>query len=83
MTMRVAGAPAQTITSERAAALVTSSMRLDYGVALCQPNKFDEALAARADPPSDVKIRTCLTMTPRASIGTGPPASADSAGHVA
>src|ERR1700738_2631532 len=69
MTMRVADAPPRTITSEQAAGLVTSGMWLDYGVALCQPDKFDEALAARADPPSDVKIRTCLTMTPRATIG--------------
>jgi acyl-CoA hydrolase/enoyl-CoA hydratase/carnithine racemase len=72
MTMRVAGAPARTITSEQAAGLVTSGMWLDYGVALCQPNKFDEALAARADRPSDVKIRTCLTMTPRATIDGDP-----------
>ena len=68
MRMRTAGAPAQAITSEQAAGLVLSGMWLDYGVALAQPDKFDEALATRADPPSDVKIRTCLTMTPRATI---------------
>jgi acyl-CoA hydrolase/enoyl-CoA hydratase/carnithine racemase len=68
MRTRTAGAPARAITSEQAAGLVSSGMWLDYGVALGQPDKFDEALAARADPPSDVKIRTCLTMTPRATI---------------
>ena len=74
MAMRPAGALAQTITSEQAAGLVTSGMWLDYGVALCQPDKFDAALAARADAPSDVKIRTCLTMTPRATIESDPDA---------
>lgn len=74
MTMRLAGAPAQAITSEQAAGLVTSGMWLDYGVGLCQPNKFDEALAARSDRPSDVKIRACLTMTPRATIESDPDA---------
>jgi acyl-CoA hydrolase/enoyl-CoA hydratase/carnithine racemase len=68
MRTRTAGAPARVITSEQAAGLVSSGMWLDYGVALGQPEKFDEALARRADPPSDVKIRTCLTMTPRATI---------------
>jgi acyl-CoA hydrolase/enoyl-CoA hydratase/carnithine racemase len=72
MRMRLAGAPPQAISSEQAAALVTSGMWLDYGVALCQPDKFDHALAARADRPSDVKIRTCLTMTPRATIESDP-----------
>lgn len=72
MTVRVARAPAQTISSEQAAALVTSGTWLDYGVALCQPAKFDEALAARADRPCDVKIRACLTMGPRSTIESDP-----------
>jgi hypothetical protein len=72
MAMRVAPVPAQTITSEQAAGLVTSVMWLGYGVALGQPDEFDKALATRADRPSDVKIRTCLTMTPRATIDSDP-----------
>lgn len=72
MRMRTAGAPAKNITSEQAAGLVTSGMWLDYGVALCQPEQFDAALGARADRPLDVKIRTCLTMTPRSTIESDP-----------
>jgi len=46
-TIRVAGAPAQTISAQQAAGLVRSGMWLDYGVSLCQPDVFDAALAAR------------------------------------
>ena len=44
---RVAAAPAQTISPERAASFVASDMWLDYGTGLCQPDRFDRALAAR------------------------------------
>jgi len=43
-------------------------MWLDYGVALCQPDAFDRALAARKDRLENVKIRSCLTMRPRAVL---------------
>jgi hypothetical protein len=35
-------------------------MWLDYGVALCQPDVFDQALAARVHELQKVKIRYCL-----------------------
>ncbi|MGC1461863.1 MAG: acetyl-CoA hydrolase/transferase C-terminal domain-containing protein [Terracidiphilus sp.] len=66
MSNRIACAPAQTISSEQAAAFVRSGMWLDYGAALCQPDVFDKALAARGESLEDVKIRSCLSMRPRA-----------------
>jgi acyl-CoA hydrolase/enoyl-CoA hydratase/carnithine racemase len=72
MTMRIAAAPARTITSERAAGFVAPGMWLDYGVALCQPDRFDTALAARRSELQDVKIRSCLTMVPRATFEADP-----------
>jgi len=47
-------------------------MWLDYGAALCQPDAFDKALASRRDELRDVKIRSCLTMTPRAVVEADP-----------
>ena len=74
MTIRVAGtaAPAQTISAERAASFVKSGMWLDYGVALCQPDVFDKALADRIRELSNVKIRSCLTVKPRAVLEADP-----------
>jgi acyl-CoA hydrolase len=74
MTIRVAGtaAPAQTISAERAASFVKSGMWLDYGVALCQPDVFDHALADRIRELSNVKIRSCLTVKPRAVLEADP-----------
>ena len=69
---RVAAAPAQTISPERAASFVTSGMWLDYGTGLCQPDRFDRALAARVHEVSNVKIRHCLTMRPRAVLDADP-----------
>ena len=66
MPSRRASAPAQAISAEQAAGFVRSGMWIDYGVALCQPDVFDEALAARRDELKNVKIRSCLTMRPRA-----------------
>ncbi len=57
-----------TISPEEAAGLVKSGMWLDYGAALCQPDAFDKALAARKDELTNVKIRSCLSMRPRAVI---------------
>jgi acyl-CoA hydrolase len=71
-TIRVAGASARTITAEHAAGLVRSGMWLDYGVSLCQPDVFDAALAARKDELKNVKIRSCLTMRPRAVLEADP-----------
>jgi acyl-CoA hydrolase len=47
-------------------------MWLDYGVALCQPDVFDKALAARKAGLENVKIRSCLTMRPRAVLEEDP-----------
>jgi acyl-CoA hydrolase len=69
---RVAAAPAQTISAERAASFVASDMWLDYGAGLCQPDRFDAALAARVRDVSNVKIRHCLTMRPRAVLDADP-----------
>jgi acyl-CoA hydrolase len=72
MMMRTAKAPAKTITAAEAAGLVRSGMWLDYGVALGQPEVFDAALAARAAELSDVKVRSCLSLTPRAFVRADP-----------
>jgi len=47
-------------------------MWLDYGVALCQPDVFDKSLAARRDELENVKIRSCLSMKPRAVVEEDP-----------
>jgi acyl-CoA hydrolase len=72
MPMRVARVRAQTIPNEEATELVKSGMWLDYGVGLGQPDVFDRALAKRKDALRNVKIRSCLTMKPRAVIEEDP-----------
>ena len=72
MALRMAKAPARSIASSEAAGLVSSGMWLDYGVSLCQPDVFDTALAARKDALENVKIRSCLSMRPRAVLETDP-----------
>ncbi len=61
-----------TVSPEEAAGLVKSGMWLDYGAALCQPDIFDKALAARKDELTNVKIRSCLSMRPRAVLEEDP-----------
>ena len=63
---RVAVAPAKHISADEAAGFVKSGMWLDYGTGLCQPDVFDRALAARITGLTNVKLRHCLTMRPRA-----------------
>ena len=63
---------AETISAEEAAWHVQSGMWLDYGSALCQPDVFDKALAARKNELANVKIRSCLSMRPRAVIEADP-----------
>jgi len=64
--------PSQTkaigISAEQAAALVRSGMWLDYGLSHGQPDVFDSALAKRLKDLSDVKIRSCVTVKPRATL---------------
>ena len=62
----------ETISPENAAALVTSGMWLDYGGSHCQPDVFDKALAARKHELENVKIRSCLSLRPRAVIEEDP-----------
>lgn len=69
---RKALAPARIISGAEAAGFVKSGMWLDYGVALCQPDLFDKALAARKDQLKNVKIRSCLSMRPRAVVEEDP-----------
>jgi acyl-CoA hydrolase len=69
---RVAAARARMITAEQAAGLVRSSTWLDYGAVLCQPDVFDQALAARKDELTNVKIRSCISTKPRAVLEADP-----------
>jgi acyl-CoA hydrolase len=66
MQKRVAAAQARRITAEDAAAMVQPGMWIDYGASFNQPDVFDRALAARKDELSQIKIRGCLTVKPRA-----------------
>jgi acyl-CoA hydrolase len=66
------GKPTAAINAEQAAGLVRSGMWLDYGVGLCQPDAFDKALGGRCDGLHNVKIRSCLSMRPRAVIEEDP-----------
>ena len=72
MPKRISSAPAQTISCEKAASFVKSGMWLDYGVGLAQPDVFDKALANRKVTLENVKIRSCLTMRPRAVVECDP-----------
>jgi len=63
---------AQRISAEDAAALVQPGMWLDYGAGLGQPDAFDEALARRLGPLTNVRIRACLTTRPRAVLEADP-----------
>src|SRR3954447_8591082 len=72
MAPRTASDPARFISVREAAGFVKSGMWLDYGMALCQPDAFDKALAARKDELENVKIRSCLTMKPRAVVESDP-----------
>jgi acyl-CoA hydrolase len=72
MKKRVAVAPATSISADEAAGFVRSDMWLDYGTGLCQPDVFDRALAARVHELTNVKIRHCLTMRPRAVLAADP-----------
>jgi acyl-CoA hydrolase len=65
----------QRITAEEAAGLVRSGMWLDYGATFSQPDVFDAALAKRRDALHDIRIRSCLTMRPRAVLEEDPEGS--------
>ena len=60
------------ISAEGAAALVRSGDWVDYGGNISQPDLFDRALAARVSELCDVKVRTCLSLRPRAIVAADP-----------
>jgi acyl-CoA hydrolase len=62
----------KTISAEAAAALVRSGDWVDYGTNVGQPDLFDRALGARAQELRGVKIRSCLTLRPRAVLEADP-----------
>jgi acyl-CoA hydrolase len=63
---------AKTISADDAAALVQSGQWIDYACCLSQPELFDQALARRAAALRDVRIRACMTLTPRAVLEADP-----------
>jgi acyl-CoA hydrolase len=72
MQLRAPSKHARHISATEAASLVRSGDWLDYGVSLCQPDVFDQALADRKAELQDVKIRSCLTIRPRAVLEVDP-----------
>ncbi len=63
---------AEHISAVDAAGLVKSGDWVDYGITLSQPDVFDNALAARKSELSNVKIRSCISMKPRAVLEVDP-----------
>jgi acyl-CoA hydrolase len=63
---------AKRISADEAATLVKPGMWLDYGASIGQPDTFDEALARRLGPLTDVRIRSVLTTRPRAVLEADP-----------
>lgn len=63
---------ARHISADEAAGLVRSNDWVDYGSTLCQPDVFDRALAARKEDLRGVKIRSTISMRPRAVLEADP-----------
>ncbi len=63
---------ARRVRAEEAAALVTSGDWVDYGFGMGQPDLFDRALAERKADLAGVKIRSALTLKPRAVLDADP-----------
>src|SRR3954451_19427541 len=72
MRLNTAGKEPREISAAEAATLVRSGDWLDYGVTLLQPDVFDRALATRKSELRDVKIRSCISMRPRAVVEVDP-----------
>jgi acyl-CoA hydrolase len=68
----MAGKTPKTISAGEAAALVRSGDWVDYGLNTGQPDLFDRALAARAPELRNVKIRSGLSLRPRAVVEADP-----------
>ncbi len=63
---------ARAVTADEAAAEVKSGDWIDYGFGLSQPDRFDQALARRLPEVVDVRVRSALTMSPRATFDADP-----------
>ena len=63
---------ARRVSAQVAAGHVNSDDWVDYGFGLGQPDAFDRALAARASELRQVKIRSALTVRPRAVLDADP-----------
>lgn len=63
---------AAAVSAARAAELVESDHWVDYGFGLAQPDAFDRALSTRAAELTRVKIRSALTLRPRAVLDADP-----------
>jgi len=63
---------ARAISAAEAAALVRCGNWLDYGTGLGQPDVFDKALALRTAELRDIRVRSGLTMRPRAILDADP-----------
>lgn len=72
MDRRITRSPARIITASEAAGFVQSGMWLDYGGSISQPDVFDEALAERRDSLQNVKIRSTMSLKPRAVLEKDP-----------
>ena len=72
MRMRRGGKKAEHISPETAARLVKSGDWVEYGTTFNQPDVFDAALAARTSELKDVKIRSGISMKPRAVLEADP-----------
>ena len=72
MGTRIAAAPARTLTAEEAAALVAPATGSTTAIALCQPDVFDEALAARAAELQERQDPLLHLAAPRAVLEADP-----------
>jgi acyl-CoA hydrolase len=72
MGVQAANRAPRRISADEAAALVRPGMWLDFGITHGQPDVFDAALARRIHELHDVKIRSCLTLRPRACVEADP-----------
>ncbi len=72
MKPQAVGKTPRRISAAEAAALVQSGHWVDYGVSLGQPDAFDAALAARIGELQQVKVRSCLSLRPRAVVEADP-----------
>lgn len=63
---------ARVVSADEAASVVRSGDYLDYGAVLSQPDVFDRALAARVGAVTNLKLRSCISVRPRAVLEADP-----------